>query len=107
MSTYTVKTMMIELGINTPTDQQLSRLEFSAISAEMAIRHIRRQTPDEDIEPQYKNLAVRMALYLYRKRGVDGAVAFSENGISRSYEVGDFPPSMLAQIAPKPNTTFI
>lgn len=107
MATYTIDAMMVELGIITPTDLQRSRLQFAAESAESAIRDIRRQDYTDDIEPQYKHLAVRMALYLYRKRGVDGTVAFSENGISRTYEKGDFPPSMLNQIAPKPNTSFV
>lgn len=104
---YTIDTMKVELGIETPTDLQLSRLAFAADCAESAIKDIRQQSWEEDIEPQYQGLAVRMAVYLYRKRGVDGAVTFSENGISRGYEKGDFPPSMLSQITPKPNTSFV
>lgn len=50
-------------------------------------------------ETKYTSLAIEMGVYLYQKRGVDGAMSFSENGVQRSYEKGSFPPSMLARIA--------
>jgi len=55
-------------------------------------------------EARLNMLAIRMGVYLYQKLGVDGVTSFSENGIQRSYEKGDFPPSLLAQI-PLPATT--
>lgn len=51
-------------------------------------------------EQRYYSLAVEMGVYLYRKRGVDGAVAFGENGVQQSFEKGSFPPSMLSRISP-------
>lgn len=50
-------------------------------------------------EAKYQSLAIEIGVYLYSKRGVDGTVSFSENGVARSFEVGSIPPSMLARIA--------
>ncbi len=50
-------------------------------------------------EDSYRSLAIEMGVYLYTKRGVDGVLSMSENGVSRSYEKGSFPPSMLSRIA--------
>lgn len=52
------------------------------------------------LEDRYLSRAVRIAVYLCEKEGVDGAVTFSENGVSRSFETGDIPPSMLKSITP-------
>ena len=49
-------------------------------------------------ESKYQSLAIEIGAYLYSKRGVDGTTGFSENGVSRSFEVGSIPPSMLARI---------
>ena len=46
----------------------------------------------------YKQVAI--AAYLVNKRGAEGETAHSENGISRSYEDGDVPPTLLREIVP-------
>lgn len=43
---------------------------------------------------------VQIAAYLVQKRGAEGEIAHSENGVSRSYENGDVPPSLLRDIVP-------
>ena len=43
----------------------------------------------------------RLAAYFINKRGADGETSHSENGISRSYESGDIPPSILRELTPK------
>ena len=43
---------------------------------------------------------VEVAAYLLNKRGAEGETAHSENGISRSYEDGDVPSSLLRDIVP-------
>lgn len=53
-----------------------------------------------EVPEQYSLLQVEIAVYLLNKRGAEGEAAHSENGISRTYEDGDVPPSMLRQIAP-------
>ena len=53
-----------------------------------------------EVPEQYSLLQVEIAVYLLNKRGAEGEAAHSENGISRTYENGDVPPSMLRQIVP-------
>lgn len=43
---------------------------------------------------------LEIAAYLLNKRGAEGETAHSENGISRSFEDGDVPPSLLREITP-------
>lgn len=53
-----------------------------------------------EVPDQYSLLQVEIAVYLLNKRGAEGEAAHSENGISRTYEDGDVPPSMMRQIVP-------
>lgn len=53
-----------------------------------------------EVPEQYGFTQVEIAVYLLNKRGAEGETAHSENGISRSYEDGDVPPSLLRQIIP-------
>lgn len=53
-----------------------------------------------EVPEQYHFLQVEIAVYLLNKRGAEGEAAHSENGISRTYENGDVPPSMLRHIVP-------
>ena len=53
-----------------------------------------------EVPEQYGYLQAEIAVYLLNKRGAEGESSHSENGISRSYEGGDVPPSMLRQIVP-------
>ena len=52
------------------------------------------------VPDQYAYLQCEIAVYLLNKRGADGETAHSENGISRTYESGDVPSSMLRQVVP-------
>ena len=49
---------------------------------------------------KYNDLQVRIGLYLFNKRGVEGQTSHSENGISRGYEASDVPESMLREVIP-------
>lgn len=53
-----------------------------------------------EVPDQYHFLQVEIAVYLLNKRGAEFETSHSENGISRTYENGDVPPSMLRQIVP-------
>ena len=53
-----------------------------------------------EVPEQYSHLQVEIATYLLNKRGGEGELSHSENGISRSYENGDVPESMMRQIVP-------
>ena len=52
------------------------------------------------VPPQYEIIQIEVAAYLLNKRGAEGETAHSENGISRSYENGDVPASLLRDITP-------
>lgn len=52
------------------------------------------------VPDRYAHIQVEIAVYLLNKRGAEGQTAHSENGISRSYENGDVPPTLLRDIVP-------
>lgn len=52
------------------------------------------------VPERYASAQVQIAAYLLSKRGAEGETAHSENGVSRSYEGGDVPPSLLREIVP-------
>ena len=54
-----------------------------------------------DIVPRrYGYLQCEIAAYLLNKRGAEGQIAHSENGISRSYGSADVPEAMLSEVVP-------
>lgn len=59
---------------------------------------------DEDtahtLPTRYESRMVEIAAYLYNKRGAEGEISHTENGISRLYENGSIPASMLSDIIP-------
>lgn len=56
---------------------------------------------DVQIVPvKYHTRQIEIASYLLNKRGAEGEVSHSENGISRSYESASVPESMLKDILP-------
>lgn len=52
------------------------------------------------VPDRYAINQVEIACFLLNKRGAEGQTSHSENGISRSYEDGDVPPSLLREIMP-------
>lgn len=55
---------------------------------------------DAAVPSRYCLLQCKIAAYLINKEGAEGQTAHSENGVSRSYESGGVPESMLGQITP-------
>ena len=53
-----------------------------------------------EVPPQYAMLQCEIAAYMLNKRGAEGQLSHSENGIVRSYESADVPSSMLKVIVP-------
>lgn len=49
---------------------------------------------------KYDSLHLEAAAYFINKRGAEGEVSHSENGISRTYADADLPASMLRKIVP-------
>ena len=54
-----------------------------------------------EVEPKYETVQVKIALELFSKRGAEGEVSHSENGISRGYESASVSPSLLNMVLPK------
>lgn len=59
-----------------------------------------------EVPDRYAMIQVQIAAYLLNKRGAEGQTAHSENGISRSYEDGDVPPTLLRGIVPLVGTFY-
>lgn len=55
---------------------------------------------------KYDDRQIEIACYLIDKRGAEGQLAHSENGISRTYESASVPPSMLEGIIPYAEVIF-
>lgn len=53
-----------------------------------------------EVPRRYGILQCEIATYLLNKRGAEGEVSHSENGISRTYEKADVPESLLSDIIP-------
>ena len=54
-----------------------------------------------EVPRRYGYLQCDIAAYLLNKRGADGEISHSENGISRSYESADVPESMMSEVIPR------
>lgn len=52
------------------------------------------------VPAEYEQVQLQIAVELFSKRGAEGQVAHSENGINRTYEAADVSPSLLRRIVP-------
>ncbi len=57
-------------------------------------------TAETEVPSVYDSIQLEIAVYLLNKRGIDYQTTSGENGISRGYESGDVPESLLACITP-------
>lgn len=58
-------------------------------------------TDQETIAEENADLQIDIAAYRLNKRGWDFESSHSENGVTRNYETGDLPDSILRRIVPK------
>lgn len=54
----------------------------------------------KEVPGKYAGRQVEIAAYLLNKRGAEGQTSHGENGISRGYESGSIPESMLSDVLP-------
>ena len=54
----------------------------------------------DEVPKRYGTLQCEIAAYLINKRGAEGEMVHSENGISRTYEKADVPESLIGQVVP-------
>lgn len=52
------------------------------------------------VPSRYELKQIEIAVFLYNKRGAEGEVGHSENGVNRSYENADVPESLMRGITP-------
>ena len=53
-----------------------------------------------EVPDRYAGVQVEVAAHLLNKRGAEGEIMHSENGISRSYADGDVPAALLRDVLP-------
>lgn len=53
-----------------------------------------------EVPIRYGALQCEIAAYLLNKRGAEGQISHSENGISRTYENADVPESLMGNVIP-------
>lgn len=54
----------------------------------------------KEVPEEYDTLQVEIAAYMMNKRGAEGQIQHTENGIQRTYENADIPYSMLKVVTP-------
>lgn len=54
----------------------------------------------EKVIDRYGGVQAKLAAYMINKQGAEGQTSHSENGISRVYESGDIPNSLLRELTP-------
>ena len=91
--------LKIRITENT-TDEELEDILESAKAVILSRRFPFGELPDE-IESRYKDLQIRIAVEMFSKRGAEGEVAHSENGISRTYASANVSEELLREITPK------
>jgi hypothetical protein len=91
---------MIE-GSDTPDWSEEVLLTYLAIAGRKIINRAYPYKDDvETVPKRYELLQCEIASYLLNKRGAEGEISHSENGISRSYESADVPESLIGQVVP-------
>ena len=58
-------------------------------------------TSETEVPVKYETVQVEIAAYMLNKRGAEGQISHSENGISRTFETGDIPASLMKLIIPE------
>ncbi len=97
---YKLTKLRLMVGANASEDDLL--LMYLTDAERAILNHL--YPMDEDVAhtlpTRYESRQVEIAAYLYNKRGAEGETSHNENGISRSYENGSIPDSMLSDIIP-------
>lgn len=82
-----------------PSDAVLTDCLENAKHAILSRRFPYGEYPD-DVEPRYKDLQYRLAIEIYNRRGAEGEMSHSENGISRSWDGSWASSQLLNEIVP-------
>lgn len=70
-------------------------------AGDIVLRHAYPYDESQTAVPErYHRVQADIAVYLINKRGAEGETVHLENGVSRHYEDGDIPPTLLRRIIP-------
>ena len=98
------KLSMLRVMVGQPNEGDWADDVLTSYLAIAGQKIINRAYPYDDtvteVPRRYGYLQCDIAAYLLNKRGAEGQVAHSENGVSRSYESADVPESMLSEVVP-------
>lgn len=83
-----------------PDDAVLERCIETAYFAIQSRRFPFTDDWPEEVEPRYRNLQYRIALDVYNKRGAEGELSHTENGVSRGYESSWISDQLLREVVP-------
>jgi len=76
-------------------------LAYIDMAEDVILRHLYPFRSDVvSVPDQYQTVWVEVAAYMINKRGAEGESVHLENGISRHYEDGDIPPTLLRKLVP-------
>ena len=84
-------------------DDELLSMYLDIAAEKILNRRYPFRRPDNvDVEPQYQQIQIEIAVFLFNKRGIEGESLHSENGVSRSFGLStDVPPELLWQVTPR------
>lgn len=82
------------------TDVELEDILESAKAVILSRRFPFGEWPNE-VEDKYKDLQIRIAVEMFNKRGAEGEISHTENGVSRSYASANVSEDLLKEITPK------
>lgn len=98
------KLSMLRVMVGQPNEGEWSDDVLTSYLAIAGRKIINRAYPYDDtvteVPRRYGYLQCDIAAYLLNKRGAEGEVGHSENGISRSYGSADVPEAMLSEVVP-------
>lgn len=82
------------------TDEDILRVFLDVAGKKIIAKAYPYSSDVTKVPAKYELLQCEIAVYLLNKRGAEGQTSHSENGISRQYENGDVPESMLKSVIP-------
>lgn len=88
------------LGADAPSDEELITLLLITKGAILNRRYPLGEWLEEEVPTKYEHIQLMACVHLFNKKGAEGQTSHSENGITRNYETGDIPSSLLNQIIP-------
>ncbi len=91
---------ILTLMVGADVDASILPAYLKLAGAEIINRAFPFEKEEKEVPHKYRALQCEIAAYLINKRGAEGQTGHSENGISRSYENGGIPESLLSRITP-------